>query len=83
MPTPRAEIRALLPSRLVRMTLVWISWPSGTQVIDYGNEVAVWIEAGYAAHPVKIMLTVAKSRAESLPRAGFATHVSEIPVGRP
>ena len=68
MHTPRAEIRDLLPSRLVLMTIVWISWPSGTQAIDYGNEVAVWIEAGHAAHSVKILLTVTKSRAESLPR---------------
>ena len=38
----------LLPLRLLLTILVWLSWPNDTHAIDYGNEVAVWIEQGQA-----------------------------------
>jgi hypothetical protein len=46
--TPRAEHWTLLSPRLLLATLAWLSWPSVTQAVDYGNEVAVWIEQGQA-----------------------------------
>ena len=48
MPTPRAENWTLLPLRLLLATLAWLFWPSVLQAVDYGNEVAVWIEPGQA-----------------------------------
>jgi len=48
MPTLCAENRTLLPSRLLLVTLAWLSWPGVTQAVDYGNEVTVWIEQGKA-----------------------------------
>ena len=44
----RAKNRILLPSRLLLVTLAWLFWPSVTQAVNYGNEVAVWIEQGQA-----------------------------------
>ncbi len=44
----RAKNRILLPSRLLLVTLAWLFWPSVTQAVDYGTEVAVWIERGQA-----------------------------------
>lgn len=48
MPTLCAENWTFLPPRLLLATLVWLSWPSLTQAVDYGNEVTVWIEQGKA-----------------------------------
>ena len=48
MPIPRAEHWTLLTLRLLLATLAWLFWPSVTQAVDYGNEVAVWIEPGRA-----------------------------------
>ena len=48
MPTPHAEHWTLLPPRLLLVTLAWLFWPSVTQAVNYGNEVAVWIEQGQA-----------------------------------
>ena len=48
MSPPRTWNRMFLPLQLLLVTLVWLSWPSLTQAIDYGNEVAVWIEQGQA-----------------------------------
>jgi hypothetical protein len=44
MPTPCVEPRIFLPLRLLLATLVWLIWPSGTQAVDYGNEVTLQIE---------------------------------------
>ena len=47
-PTLGAENRTLLSPQLLLVTLVWLSWPSVTPAVDYGNEVTVWIEQGQA-----------------------------------
>lgn len=48
MPTLGAENRTLLSPQLLLVTLDWLSWPSVTPAVNYGNEVTVWIEQGQA-----------------------------------
>ena len=48
MPTPSTEYRILFPPRLLLAMLAWLFWPTVTQAVEYGNEVAVWIEQGKA-----------------------------------
>lgn len=48
MPTSRIENLALLPPRLLLVSLAWLFSPGITEAVDHGNEVAVWIEPGQA-----------------------------------
>jgi hypothetical protein len=48
MPTSCAENWTLLLLRLLLATVLWLLCPNLTQAVDYGNEVAVWLEQGQA-----------------------------------
>jgi hypothetical protein len=48
MQTSRAENWTLLLPRLLLAMVLWLFCPSLTQAVDYGNEVAIWLEQGQA-----------------------------------